>query len=73
VQKLVPVSSDELIKRLSQFGFKGPFGGGKHLYMLKGAMRLTIPNPHRGDIGIELLARVLRLAEISKVDWLSLQ
>ncbi len=30
---LKPVSHNELIKRLIEFGFKGPFSGGKHLYM----------------------------------------
>lgn len=30
---------------------------------------LTIPNPHRGDIGRDLLARILRQAGISKHAW----
>jgi len=37
-------------------GFIGPFAGGKHEYMQKGVRILTIPNPHRDDIGPKLLA-----------------
>ena len=69
MSKLNPVSHNELIKGLRTFGFEGPLGGGKHLYMLKGSLRLTIPNPHRQKIGIDLLMRILRQAEITKEDW----
>ena len=37
-----------------EFGFEGPYGGGKHLYMIKGDLRLTVPNPHRKEIGMDL-------------------
>jgi len=37
--------------------------------MVKGDRVLTIPNPHRGDIGVGLLAVVLRQAGISRKDW----
>jgi len=30
---------------------------------------LTIPNPHRGEISRDLLARILRQAGISRSDW----
>jgi hypothetical protein len=32
-------------------------------------MRLTIPNPHEGDIAVDLLVRILRRAEISRDEW----
>ena len=51
--KLRPISHNELLRGLKTFGFEGPFTGGKHLYMLKGNLRLTIPNPHRQKIGID--------------------
>lgn len=67
--KLSPVSYKDLIKRLRMFGFEGPYSGGKHLYMLKGNLRLTIPNPHRQTISVDLLTRILRQAGITKQEW----
>lgn len=69
MRKLRPVSHNELVRGLKTFGFEGPFGGGKHFYMLKGNLRLTIPNPHRQEIGIDLLMRILRQAGIAKEAW----
>jgi hypothetical protein len=40
--------------------------------MIKGELTLTLPNPHQGDIGRELLARILRQAGLSRSDWESL-
>ena len=37
--------------------------------MNKGDVTLTVPNPHRGDIGRELLARILRQAGITREQW----
>lgn len=37
--------------------------------MIKGEVTVFIPNPHRGDIGKDLLARLLRQAGISRSDW----
>jgi predicted RNA binding protein YcfA (HicA-like mRNA interferase family) len=64
------VSRNELLKGLRSFGFEGPFSGGKHLYMVKGNLRLTIPNPHREKIGVALLLRILRQAGITREEWL---
>jgi hypothetical protein len=50
-------------------GFDGPYSGGKHQFMLKGNVTLTIPNPHKGNIGRELLSRILRQAGISREEW----
>jgi hypothetical protein len=41
--------------------------------MIKDSLRLTIPNPHQGDIGINLLSKILKQAEISKEDWENLK
>jgi hypothetical protein len=38
--------------------------------MLKGDLRLTIPNPHRRKIGVELLIRILRQAGITREEWI---
>jgi predicted RNA binding protein YcfA (HicA-like mRNA interferase family) len=67
--KLAPVSWRELVKRLRELGFEGPLEGGKHPYMIRGDIVLTIPNPHRGDISVDLLQRILRSAGISREEW----
>ena len=42
-----------------------------HPFMLKeGHTPLKIPNPHGRDISVDLLARILRQAAISRDDWL---
>ena len=64
--KLSPVTYKDLVSRLKTFGFEGPYSGGKHLYMLKGDLRLTIPNPHKKEISVDLLARILRQAGIPR-------
>jgi predicted RNA binding protein YcfA (HicA-like mRNA interferase family) len=64
-----PISRKELIRALRQAGFDGPYSGGKHPFMLKGDLTLTVPNPHQSDIGRELLSRILRQAEISREVW----
>ena len=69
--KLTPVSQKELVRHLKNLGFEGPFSGGKHLFMTKENLVLTIPNPHRGDISIDLLSRILKQAKISREEWLS--
>lgn len=51
--KLSPVYWTELIKRLRKFGFDGPYQGGKHPYMTKGDLVLTVPNPHRKELSYE--------------------
>ncbi len=68
--KLAPVSFSELVRKLRALGFIGPFGGGKHLFMVKEDLRLTVPNPHRQDIGVDLLKRVLRRGEIDRNEWI---
>jgi predicted RNA binding protein YcfA (HicA-like mRNA interferase family) len=64
-----PVKRRDLIQALQRAGFAGPFTGGKHEFMVKGELRLVLPNPHRGDIGKELLLRLLRQAKISRDEW----
>jgi predicted RNA binding protein YcfA (HicA-like mRNA interferase family) len=66
---LGPIKRSQLIKFLKQLGFDGPYVGGKHQFMLKGTIRLTLPNPHQQDISVGLLARILRQASIERTDW----
>jgi predicted RNA binding protein YcfA (HicA-like mRNA interferase family) len=67
---LNPLSRRELVRKLKEIGFEGPFPGGKHQWMRRGALRITIPNPHRGAIDPGLIRRILRQAGISVDEWL---
>ena len=66
-----PIRRRDLIKNLRRLGFVGPFAGGKHEFMVRQAdkLRLTIPNPHRGEISKPFLLEVLREADISRDEW----
>jgi predicted RNA binding protein YcfA (HicA-like mRNA interferase family) len=64
-----PIKRKELVKALMQAGFEGPFAGGKHEFLVKGELRLVLPNPHQGEIGKELLARILRQANVIRAEW----
>ena len=67
--RLGAIKRSELIAALSCLGFEGPYAGGKHQFMIKGQMRLTLPNPHHAEIGRDLLARILRQAGIDRGTW----
>jgi predicted RNA binding protein YcfA (HicA-like mRNA interferase family) len=67
--KLSPISWNAFVRKMKAFGWCGPFQEGRHPYMVKGNISVTIPNPHRGDMSIDLLSRILRQAVISKDDW----
>ena len=64
-----PIKQIELIRFLRKLDFIGPFSGGKHQFMVKGDLRIRIPNPHKKDIGKNLLKLILKEAEISKETW----
>ncbi|MDP2981831.1 MAG: type II toxin-antitoxin system HicA family toxin [Candidatus Latescibacter sp.] len=64
-----PIRQRELVECLRRAGFEGPFSGGKHPFMVKRELTITIPNPHGGEIGRELLAKILRQAGLSKEEW----
>lgn len=64
-----PVNRRELIQRLRKLGFTGPQAGGRHSFMIRGQLKLRIPNPHKGDISVGLLKEVLRQAGITEDDW----
>ena len=67
--RLTPVSRRELVRRLLRLGFDGPYTGGRHEFMVRQDRRLILPNPHRGDIGVALLSRILDEAGISREEW----
>ena len=67
-----PIKRRGLIRNLRKLGFEGPYTGGRHEYMVKGTLKLFIPNPHRGEISRDLLAKILRQAEIDRDEWAEL-
>ena len=64
-----PIKRTDLIRALRKAGFDGPESGGSHQLMRRGTFTLPIPNPHQGDIGKNLLARILRLSGIGREEW----
>jgi hypothetical protein len=67
--KFGPVKRKDLIRYMRISGFDGLFSGAKYQFMIKGDMTVWIPNPHEGDIGRELLIRILKQAHITKNEW----
>ena len=67
---LNPVTRRELVRKLKGLGFEGPFPGGKHQWMRRGDLRLTIPNPHGGAIDPGFIRRILRQAGIKLDEWI---
>ncbi len=68
---LSPVSRRELVRKLKGLGFEGPFPGGKHQWMRRAELRVTIPNIHGGAIDPGLIRRILRQAEITVDEWMN--
>jgi predicted RNA binding protein YcfA (HicA-like mRNA interferase family) len=64
-----PIKRKDLLQYLRQLDFEGSYSGGRHQFMVKGQLRLFIPNPHEGDISRSLLARLLREAGIERDEW----
>jgi hypothetical protein len=58
-----------MIRRFRRLGFQGPISGGRHQFMIKGALKVRIPNPHKGDIGGPLVREILSQAGLSQVEW----
>ena len=68
--RLNPVSRRELVRKLQVLGFDGPFPGGRHQWMRRGDLRITVPNPHRSAIDPGLIRRILREAGITVEEWI---
>ena len=64
-----PLSRRKLIQKMKKFGFEGPYSGGRHMYMRKGAHDIFIPNDHGSDISCGMIKNILNQAEISFKDW----
>ncbi|MGO9265546.1 MAG: type II toxin-antitoxin system HicA family toxin [Candidatus Binataceae bacterium] len=68
---LSPCAHRELVRKFKALRYDGPFAGGKHLFMTGPSGTVTIPNPHSGDIGVGLLARILKSANIPHDKWIA--
>jgi len=68
---LHPEKPSEVIKKLRQAGFEGPFGGGKHVIMRhpETGRKISIPVHGGRDIPIGTLRAILRRAGISVEEW----
>jgi len=67
--KLGPIKRKDLILHPRELGFEGPYSGGRNQFMILDEVTVRIPNPHQGDIGVELLKRILRQAGIERDRW----
>jgi predicted RNA binding protein YcfA (HicA-like mRNA interferase family) len=69
--RLAPCTRSEFIRKLKTFGYDGPFMGTRHQLMsADGKPNIIIPNPHRGEISVGLLSRILRDASIDRDEWI---
>lgn len=69
--KLSPISQKSLVKKFKLFGFDGPYQQGKHPYMIKDSLSITIPNPHETIVSVDLLTRILKQAGITRAEWMN--
>jgi len=63
------ISWRKLIQKFRTIEWSGPYSGGRHFFMTKGAQKIHIPNPHKSDISGPLVAEVLRQANVPISDW----
>ena len=73
MRRLAAVSRRDLLRRLKQLGFEGPYSGGRHEFLVRGSTRLVLPNPHRQEVGVDLLVRILRQAGVTREEWLAME
>ncbi|OGF63463.1 hypothetical protein A2926_00880 [Candidatus Giovannonibacteria bacterium RIFCSPLOWO2_01_FULL_44_40] len=69
---LKPISRRELVRKLLNLGFVGPFSGGRHQFMELGNFKISIPNPHGEEIGKHLLSIIIKDLGISAEAFLKL-
>ncbi|PKM77098.1 MAG: hypothetical protein CVU90_08835 [Firmicutes bacterium HGW-Firmicutes-15] len=63
-----PMSRADIIRCLKSLGFKGPvIGQGPHpSFMIRGTVKLQLPNPHKKkDVYDPLLSKLKRQAEVT--------
>ena len=66
--RLGPAKRRELIRFLSERDWDGPYRGGNHEFMVRGAHRQVIPGDR--EISAPFLLNILQQAGYSRQDWL---
>lgn len=69
MSRLKSVSYREFIRRIRVLGFEGPQPGAKQPIFVRKRRAYHVPNPHRGVISVDLLARVLKQLETTRREW----
>jgi predicted RNA binding protein YcfA (HicA-like mRNA interferase family) len=74
MSRLSPEKPREVIRKLRELGFEGPFGGGRHVFMRHPETRVKISVPvHQGrDVPIGTLAAIIKQAGSTVDQWLAL-
>jgi predicted RNA binding protein YcfA (HicA-like mRNA interferase family) len=69
--KLAPLKASEIVRKLKALGYDGPIPGGRHLHMVNYATKQVIPIPAHGnkDVGIGLLRKIIREANVTVEEW----
>jgi len=66
----IPLTLTPPLLLLCQEGTPRDAYGGKHEFMIKGAMKLPIPNPHgRSEISVGKLREILNEIGVSRDEW----
>ncbi|MBI4523930.1 MAG: type II toxin-antitoxin system HicA family toxin [Deltaproteobacteria bacterium] len=65
-----PLTSREIVQKLRVLGFSGPYPGGNHQYMVKGNLKVRVPNPHHGQtISVGLVKKIIGQAGLTEEEW----
>jgi len=63
------ISWRKMVQNFKKLGFDGPYSGGRHLFMVRGRLKVHIPNLHNRDISGFLIMEILRQAGIPTKEW----
>ena len=69
--KLSPLKSRQVIKKLRELGYEGPYPGGRHVRMVKRDSGQIVPIPmHQGkDVSVGLIRAIIRQVGITPEEW----
>jgi len=65
MRRLTPLSRREVIRKLRAADWSGPEPGGRHSTMHKGTRTALVPNPHKRDVSVGLIRKIIRDAGLS--------
>lgn len=72
--RLAPLKPQEVVRKLKNLGFEGPFPGGRHRRMVDPKTGRVVPIPfHKGsDVSVGLICEIISELGITRDDWLNL-